>query len=150
MQLSTAQLLELNKYYYGKTNDDSYAVDCWQFVQRFYKLVLGIDVDDYLDVYEGDDYAPLTPTIERAYSDGWVQITASPTFGDVGIWSWDEEGVRTHAGVLVATKPNLMVYHVPLGCGARLEKVDRGSWPVRLVAWFRHPLMQSNVKGDSN
>lgn len=131
-------LKELLKYQYSSRADaQGYSVDCWGYVQAYYQLVLGIEVSDYLSVYdETSPYAPIDATLEQAAADGWRKVE-TPAIHDVGIYQWSD--LRTHAVICTRVNPTLMAIHVPINMRARQERVDIGSWSQRLVGWFRHP-----------
>lgn len=106
-------------------------VDCWGLVGLIYKNELGIDLPDYLDVYEStNDRDALAATIDEE-SKKWETVT-EPQEYDVVIL--DMRGVPMHVGIV--TKPNHMI-HCAKGINTVHENFTTSKWKHKIVGYRR-------------
>ena len=135
--MTDEQFMELSKYHYAERGqEEPYGVDCWELVMRYYDIVLGIKLEDFLAIYDEDcPYAPLDKALEKAPEFGWKQVS-EPQQHDVIITQFRD--LRTHAGIVISTFPVVRFMHVHIGGRVITESANEGSWKERLIGYFRN------------
>lgn len=111
---------------------DETGCDCWGLVRLIYKNELGIDLPDYLDVYEDtNDKAAIMGTIETEGDSLW-EHPDTPNMYDVVLVHM--RGVPMHMGII--TKPNHMI-HCAKGVNTVHEHLGTVKWKYKIVGYGR-------------
>lgn len=116
---------------FAEKGRDKEGCDCWGLVRLVYKNELGIDLPDYLDVYETtEDRDALSKKI-REESEKW-DAPIHPQEYDVVILNM--RGVPMHVGII--TKNNHMI-HCARGINTVHENFTISKWKHKVIGYRR-------------
>lgn len=106
--------------------------DCWGLVRLIYKNELGIDLQDYSELYEStNDREKLSKIVESESEQNWISVDAPKEF-DVVILNL--RGVPMHVGIV--TKPNHMI-HCAKGINTVHEHFGTARWKHKVMGFER-------------
>lgn len=111
---------------------DENGCDCWGLVRLIYKNELGIELPDYLDVYETTNDSELLSQVIKSESDAFWENVDKPEEFDVVVLNM--RGVPMHVGIV--TKPNHMI-HCAKGINTIHEHSGTVRWKHKIVGYGR-------------
>lgn len=106
-------------------------LDCWGLVALFYKEQMGIDLPDYLSVYENTKDKKIAETIIAEKSVKWESVD-NPINGDVVLCRMRRRPM--HVGVFQS--PHYML-HIEDGQTPQTEKINGAKWEKRILGYYR-------------
>lgn len=111
---------------------DMGGADCYGLLCLIYKNELGIELPDYLDIYENtNEREKLSVAIKKDKEENWLSVDKPKEF-DVVILNM--RGVPMHLGIV--TKPNHMI-HCAKGINTTHEHYGTARWKHKVMGFER-------------
>lgn len=112
--------------------------DCWGLVRIIYQAERGIELPDYLEVYElgfsawsKDDRTKLERLVQEESKQKWQEVSRPQPF-DVIVMKM--KGFATHVGIVIDSQ---RMIHCQEGIGTSIEKFNSIRWRDNVVGFYR-------------